>query len=393
MLREAWRLQRDFFYDPNMHGVDWDGVWEQYGSLANRLATRDDLDDLIGEMHGELNVSHASHGGGDLRRGRSIGTGLLAADLAHDDASGFWRIEKIHRGDFPTPGWTSPLARPDLRVKTGMWLVAIDGRPLRVGEHYLKRLANRAGQEVELSINDSPRLDGARRVVVKTVRNDRRIRYAGWVREMRAYVDEKSGGKIGYIHLYNMSSRGLKQFARDYPPQWRKQGLIIDDRWNGGGFVATMIVAHLNRRIYSIDATRQGFYGTEPALAFHGHLAALVNRQGGSDCETLVDEFKTFQLGPVIGTRTWGGWIGTLNSRPLRDGGFISQPEYGGWDPQGEAWLIEGPGVAPDIELDLEPDGLIHGNDVQLDYAIDNLLKRIEKDPPGLAPAPPIETR
>ena len=344
-------------------------------------------------MLGAQDRSPGRHGGGDLRRGRSIGTGLLAADLAHDDASGFWRIEKIHRGDFPTPGWTSPLARPDLRVKTGMWLVAIDGRPLRVGEHYLKRLANRAGQEVELSINDSPRLDGARRVVVKTVRNDRRIRYAGWVREMRAYVDEKSGGKIGYIHLYNMSSRGLKQFARDYPPQWRKQGLIIDDRWNGGGFVATMIVAHLNRRIYSIDATRQGFYGTEPALAFHGHLAALVNRQGGSDCETLVDEFKTFQLGPVIGTRTWGGWIGTLNSRPLRDGGFISQPEYGGWDPQGKAWLIEGPGVAPDIELDLEPDGLIHGNDVQLDYAIDNLLKRIEKDPPGLAPAPPIEAR
>jgi tricorn protease len=202
MLREAWRLQRDFFYDPNMHGVDWDGVWEQYGSLADRLATRDDLNDIIGQMHGELNVSHASQYGGDVRRGRSIGTGLLAADLTYDDSTGFWRIEKIYRGEYPTPGWASPLARPDLRVQEGMWLVAIDGKPLRKGEHYLKRLGNRAGQEVELSINETPRLDAARRIVVKTVPNDRRIRYATWIREMRAYVDERSGGRIGYIHLY-----------------------------------------------------------------------------------------------------------------------------------------------------------------------------------------------
>ncbi|MEE9230835.1 MAG: S41 family peptidase [Acidobacteriota bacterium] len=393
MLREAWRLQRDFFYDPNMHGVDWDGVWAQYGPLAQRISSRGELSDLLGEMFGELNVGHAYRWGGDVRRGKQIGTGLLAADLDYDPASGFWQIKKIYRGDFPTPGWSSPLARSDLGIEPGMWLVAIDGKRLQKGEHYLRRLANRAGQPVELSINAAPRLDGARRVVVNTVRDDTRIRYATWVREMRDYVDKRSGGKIGYIHLYDMSARGLKQFARDYPPQWRKQGLIIDDRWNHGGFVATIIMAHLDRKIFSIDGTRHGITDTEPSRAFHGHLAALINRQGGSDCETLAQGFKDFGLGPVIGTRTWGGWIGIRGDKPLRDGGMTTQPEFGGWDPLGKAWRIEGHGVDPDVVLDLGPDGLINGTDVQLDYAIDYLMKEIAEDPPKLAPPPPIPPR
>src|SRR5262249_34924521 len=165
MLREAWRLQRDFFYDPKMHGVDWEGVWKQYSVLADRMATRDDLEDLFQEMLGELNVGHAYHWGGDVRRGRPVGTGLLAADLDYDAARGFWQIRKIYRGDYPDPEWSSPLARADLRVKPGQWLVAIDGRPLRKGEDYLARLASRAGQEVELSIADTPKLEAARRVV------------------------------------------------------------------------------------------------------------------------------------------------------------------------------------------------------------------------------------
>ncbi|MEE9292925.1 MAG: PDZ domain-containing protein, partial [Acidobacteriota bacterium] len=393
MLREAWRLQRDFFYDPDMHGVDWDGVWSQYGALAERLSTRDDLHDLIGEMLGELNAGHAYVWGGDRRQGKQVGTGLLAADLDYDDATGFWRIDKIYRGDYPTQGWSSPLARADLRVREGMWLVAIDGKALKKGENYLGRLANRAGQEVELSINDAPRLEGARRIVVATVANDRRIRYATWVTEMREYVDRQSGGRIGYIHLYNMGGRGLKQFARDYPPQWRKQGLIIDDRWNGGGFVAPMILAHLDRKILSVGGTRYAGPSTDPALAFHGHMAALINRQGGSDCETFAQGFKDFSLGPVIGTRTWGGWIGIRGDKPFRDGGSTTQPEFGGYDPLGKTWMIEGHGVDPDVLLDLGPDGLIHGEDVQLDYAIDDLMKRIAEDPPGLAPPPPIPPR
>jgi tricorn protease len=392
-LHEAWRLQRDFFYDPKMHGVDWAGVWKQYGSLADRIGSRGDLEDCLGEMFGELNVGHAYHSGGDVRSGKKVGTGLLAADLRYDDASGFWQIQKIYRGDFPMPKWTSPLSRPDLHVKVGQWLVAIDGKPLAKGEDYLKRMANRAGQEVELSINDTPEIKGARRIVVKTVGEDTRIRYADWVRENREYVDKKSNGQIGYIHLYDMGARGLRQFARDYPSQARKRGLIIDDRWNHGGFVAPMILAHLDRKILAVSGTRHGNNDTVPSRAFSGYMACLINRQGGSDCETFALGFKEFKLGPVIGTRTWGGWVGIRGDKPLRDGGMITQPEFGGWDPQGKDWIIEGHGVDPDVELDLNADGLLHGKDVQLDRAIDYLMQQIAKDPRDLPPAPPIKPR
>jgi tricorn protease len=341
-------------------------------------------------MFGELNVGHAYHWGGDVRRGKFVGTGLLGADLTYDAGSGFWKIEKIYRGDHPMEGWTSPLARADLRVKPGMWLVAVDGKPLTKGEDYLKRLANRAGKEVELSVNGTPSLEGARRIVVKPVGNDTMIRYATWVRENRAKVEAASQGKIGYVHLYDMGGLGLRQFARDYPGQWDKRGLIIDDRWNHGGFVAQMILAHLDRKILSVGRPRNsdGLY-TTPDKAFQGYMDCLINRQGGSDCETFALGFQEFGLGPVIGTRTWGGWVGIRGDKPLRDGGMVTQPEFSGWDRAGKHWQIEGHGVDPDVVLDLGPDGLIHGNDVQLDYAVKDLLQKIEKDPKHFASPPP----
>jgi len=394
MLRESWRLQRDFFYDEKMHGVDWNAVWKQYGPLADRMASRDDLEDLIGEMFGELSVGHAYHWPGDIRRGKPVGTGLLAADLDYDPGSGFWKIRTIHRGDYPDMSTASPLARADLNIKTGMWLVAIDGRPLQKNEDYLRRLANRAGQEVELSVNDAPKIDGARRVVVKPVGNDTRIRYATWIRDNRAYIDKVSKGRIGYIHLYDMGGFGLQQFARDYPPQWNKNGLIIDDRWNHGGFVATMIVAHLDRKVFSVGGLRYGKYvDTTPGRAFHGYMDVLINRQGGSDCETLAQSFKDFKMGPVIGTRTWGGWVGIRGNKPFRDGGMTTQPEFGGWDPAGRGWQIEGRGVDPDVVVELSPDGFMDGRDEQLEYAIKDLTDKIARDPKDLTPMPPVLPR
>jgi tricorn protease len=236
-------------------------------------------------------------------------------------------------------------------------------------------------------------LKNARRIVVKTVKGDTQVRYADWVRENREYVDKKSQGQIGYIHLYDMQGRGLRQFARDYPPQWRKHGLIMDDRWNHGGDVAAMILAHLDRKILAVGGTRYGNVDTVPSHAFNGYMACLINRQGGSDCETFALGFKEFKLGPVIGTRTWGGWVGFRGDKPLRDGGMITQPEFGGWDPRGSDWIIEGHGVDPDVELDLNADGLIHGHDVQLDYAIDHLMQEIVKNPRDLPPPPPIKPR
>jgi tricorn protease len=274
-----------------------------------------------------------------------------------------------------------------------MWLVAIDGKPLARNEDYLHRLANRAGQEVELSVNREAKFEGARRIVVKPVANDTPIRYATWIRENRAYVDKMSHGQIGYLHLYDMGGMGLRQFSRDFPPQWRKAGLIIDDRWNHGGFVAPMIIAHLDRKLFSVGGTRYGNVGTYPDRASERYMAVLINRQGGSDCETLAQEFKDFKLGPVIGTRTWGGWIGIRGDKAFRDGGVTTQPEFGGWDPRGRIWQIEGHGVDPDVELDLDADGLLNGRDKQLDYAIHDLMEKIGKDPKNLAVPPPITPR
>jgi tricorn protease len=190
-----------------------------------------------------------------------------------------------------------------------------------------------------------------------------------------------------------MGDMGLKQFARDFPPQWDKAGLIIDDRWNHGGFVAPMIVAHLDRKVFSVGNTRysKGLYST-PDRASRRYLSLLLNRQGGSDCETLAQEFKDFGLGPVIGTRSWGGWIGIRGDKPFRDGGGSSQPEWGGWDPNGRGWQIEGHGVDPDVVLDLGPDGLM-GKDIQLDYAIEDMMKKIKADPHALPGPPPIPPR
>ena len=247
---------------------------------------------------------------------------------------------------------------------------------------------------MELSVNDNPKLEGARRIVVKPLANDTRARYADWIHETRAYVDRASHGQIGYIHLYDMSGYGLQEFARDYPGQWNKRGLIIDDRWNHGGFVAPMIVNQLERKVFSVSGLRYGSYlDTYPSRVFHGYLAALINGQGGSDCETLALEFKDFGLGPVIGMRTWGGWVGIRGDKPLRDGGMTTQPEFGGWDPRGRGWQIEGHGVDPDVVLDLSPDGFMDGKDEQLDYAIQDMMAKITKDPRDLPKAPPIEPR
>jgi len=395
ILRETWRLQRDFFYDENMHGVDWDGVWKQYSVFLDRISSRDELNDIIGELIGELSAGHTYvWSPGDIERhGKAVGTGMLGADLTYDAGSGFWQIKKIYVGNYPTEGWCSPLARPDLNVKNGMWLVAVDGVPLKKNEDYMERFANRAGELVELSVNDKPSLDGAHRVVIKTLGYDINVRYQTWVNETRAYVDSVSGGKIGYIHLYDMGGRGLQSFAREYYPQNQKQGLIMDDRWNHGGFVAPLILEHLDRRVLEFGKPRHGSVYSNPWGLFIGHMACLINRQGGSDCETFANGFQELKLGPVIGTRTWGGLVGIRGDKGFKDGGMTTQPEFGSWDPTGKHWVVEGHGVDPDVILDLTPDGFLHGKDNQIDYAVSYLMDKIAKEPRTYLPPPPIIPR
>jgi len=391
MFYEAWRLQRDFFWDPNMHGVDWKAVRDQYGTLADRISTRGELNDLIGEMLAELNCSHTYIWGGDTRRVEGHSTGLLGVDLTRDP-SGFYRINRVIPGRPWLPDCSSPLAAPGIDAKSGDYIVAINGRSTAQVPDYLELLLDKAGQITSVTLNGKPTLDGGREVIVKPLASEGYLRYNDWIDNRRAYVTEKSGGKLGYIHLTDMGGTGLSQFTQDYLPQHDKAGLIMDVRYNGGGFVAPMILSHLGRKPFSFGKPRHGSVYREPYTAFYGYIAAICNGETGSDGETFTEGFKRLGLGPVIGTRTWGGWVGIRGDKPFMDGGMVTEPEFTGWGLDRQ-WLIEGHGTDPDIPVEEDPSAYARGQDPQLDATIKYLLDKIAREPMPIPEAPPIPDR
>ena len=391
MFNEAWRGQRDFFWEPNLHGVDWEAVRRQYLPLADRISTRDELNDLIGEMFAELNCSHSYVWGGDQRIAKYRGTGLLGVDLSHH-SSGFYRIDRIIDGRRWSPDLSSPFTTHGELAEEGEYIVAINGQSTSDVPNYLELLRDKAGEIVALTLNDKPTLKGGREVIIKPIGSERSLRYNDWVDDRRAYVTEKSGGKIGYIHLTNMGSRGLSQFTGDYLPQHDRQAMIIDVRYNGGGFVAPMILSHLARGMFAVGRSRHGSPYHTPSTAFHGHMAAVCNGETGSDGETFTEGFRRLGLGPIIGTRTWGGWVGIRGGKPLLDRGGVTQPEFTGWGLDGK-WLIEGHGTDPDIVVVDNPADIIAGRDPQLDRTIEYLLDKIEKEPMIWPEQPPYPDR
>ncbi len=391
MFFEAWRLQRDFFWDPNLHGVNWIAVRDQYGPLAARISTRDELNDLIGEMFGELNCSHTYVGGGDQRRPERRATGLLGVDVTRE-ASGFYKIDRVILGRPWQKGASSPLAAPGIDAKAGEYIVAINGRATNSVADYQELLLNKADDVVSVKLNSKPSLDGAREVIVKPLDNERSLRYWDWADGRRAYVEEKSKGKLGYIHLTNMGGDGLSQFTQAYQPQHNKEGMVMDVRYNGGGFVAEMILSHLNRGMFSMGMARHGYRYRHPSTAFHGHMAAVCNGETGSDGETFTEGFRRLGLGPIIGMRTWGGWVGIRSDKPLMDGGYLSQPEFTGWGVDDGKWMIEGWGTIPDIVIEDDPASMIQKKDPSLDRTIQYLLEKIAKEPKVIPPMPPFPT-
>jgi tricorn protease len=381
MYNEAWRLERDFFYDPNMHGLNWPKVREQYGGLIDRISTREELNDLIGETISELSAGHTYVWGGDKRAAKPIPVGLLGADVTVDKASGKYRIARILAPHPGTPGECSPLAEPGIDVKVGDFLLAIDNQPVDGADYYLKYLVNKADKLVQLTVNDKPTLTGARQVIVKPMASEDQLRYTDWVEGRRAYVEKASGGRLGYIYMSNMDAAGLSEFGWQYPPQFTKEGLILDVRYNGGGFVAEMILSHLARKVWSFGPPgRYGVVSPFPTDAFFGYMAVVCNGETGSDGETFTEGAKALQLGPVIGERTWGGWVGIRSDKPLADQGMVTLPEQPGWGLNGK-WIIEGWGSVPDIEVTEDPASIMAGKDPQLDYTIQYLLKKIVEEP------------
>jgi len=379
MFYEAWRHERDFFWDPGMGGLDWTAIRDRYAALLPRLATREDLRDLLGELIGELNNSHTYVFGGDPGvHPRHVSTGLLGADLVRE--GNVYRVKRIYRGA-PADNVVSPLAGPGVGIAEGDYILAVNHAPLDGSRPFYSYFENLAGHEVLLTVNDRPSASGSRDVVVKTVGNEKELRYSDWVRRNREYVAEKSGGKIGYIHIPDMWKNGLIEFNTWFYPQLDKEGMVVDARWNGGGAVSQMIVERLRRHVISFDRARGGGVSTYPAKVLNGPFVVLTNEFAGSDGDIFPAAIQREKLAPVIGMRSWGGVVGIRGDKLLVDGGFLTEPEFAWWEAKG-GWTIENHGVDPDIVVQNLPQDLARGKDAQLDRAIEEVLKLHDAHPP-----------
>ncbi|MDE3136514.1 MAG: PD40 domain-containing protein [Acidobacteriota bacterium] len=385
---EAWRQERDFFYSKAMNGVDWVKVRDKYAQLLPYVADRYDLTYLIGEMIGDLSNSHTYTGGGDSPNLHPVNVGMLGTDYEVDAKTGLYRFKKIYPGQNWNPVLRSPLTEPGVDVKEGDYLLAINGRPLRSPDTPFERMVNTAGENVTLTVNSRPTTEGAREVVVRPLRNEFPLRELDWISTNREKVDKATGGRVGYVYLPDMSAHGLDEFVRQFFPQIRKEGIIFDVRYNGGGFVDQMILERLRRILAGMSAARNWKSGTVPDIVFHGAMACLTNHYAASDGDFFTYFFKFYKLGPVIGTRTWGGVRGIRGEIPLMDGGYITRPEFAlyGLDSQ---WIIENRGVEPDIVVRNTPDLVREGHDPQLEKAIDMVMQEVRLHPKKLPPRPP----
>ena len=388
MFEEGWRLQRDFYWAPNMANIDWPAVKAKYEKLLPRIATRTDLNDLVGNLIGELSTSHTYIGGGDIKRPERVPVGLLGVDVAIDEASGCYKLTKIYPPEASSPDAVSPLTLSHAGVKVGDYILAVNGQPLRAPTNFYSMFVNLANDEVLLTVNDKPKPDDARDVIVKTIGDEHKVRYLDWVRSMREYVDKATGGRCGYFHIPDMDTGGLVEFSRTFFPQMEKPGLIIDARYNAGGFVSEIIIEKIGRELLALGQSRRGKIYRYPMDAVYAHRVLLTNEQAGSDGDIFPQAFKLANLGPVVGTRTWGGVVGERADKPFVDGGMMTIPEFAWWEKDG-GWTLENRGAEPDIELDNLPEDEIRGQDRQLDKAIELINEMLKKDPMTLPAYPP----
>ncbi|MEJ2401454.1 MAG: LpqB family beta-propeller domain-containing protein [Xanthomonadales bacterium] len=384
---ETWRRFRDYFYVPNMHGYDWAALRARYRPLVEHVSTREDLNTLIGEMIAELNVGHAYIAGGDLQAaGKRPDVSLLGAVFEADRRAGRYRIAKVYRGHNAEPKYRSPLTEVGIDVSVGDYVLAIDGRELTLDENPYALLTDRGNQPVELTVNDRPRAEGARRVLAEPIGSEAALAYLDWVLDNQAYVSERTDGRVGYLHIPDMGANGIYEFIKWFYPQIRKQGLVVDVRSNGGGNVSQMILRRLMQKPLGYGYQAHSSWSQPyPATAFNGPMAALISEDSASDGDIFPYFFREAGLGPLIGKRSWGGVVGITNRGPLLDGGQVFVPEFGMGSVAG-GWIIEGEGVAPDIEVANDP---ASDTDAQLDRGIAEVLARIEANPPRFTPKPP----
>lgn len=392
MFREAWRIERDFFYAPNMHGVDWQAVYDQYLPMLDDCVSREDVDYALGEMIAELNVGHAYvRGGGDYEETPNVNVGMLGCDF--EFADGAYRISRIIEGgpwDYDARG---PLSEPGVDVKVGDYLLEVNGVPVDPTRDPWAAFQGLAGKTVTLTVSSKPTLDDdARKVVVDLLRSEGDLRYRAWIEANRAYVAQKSDGRIGYIYVPNTGVDGQNNLFRQFYGQRDRDALIIDERWNGGGQIPTRFVELLDRPLVNFWARRDGKDTPWPPDAHHGPKCMLINGLAGSGGDYFPFYFRHRGVGKLIGTRTWGGLVGISGNPVLIDGGRVTAPRFAFYELDG-TWGIEGHGVDPDIEVIDDPAKMVGGGDPQLDAAIEYLLGELKRNPPLKVKRPPFPDR
>ncbi len=387
---EKKRLERDYFYDPNMHGVDWEAMRKRYGDLLKDAVTRWDVNYVIGELIAELSSSHTYRSGGDVEKDLERGVGYLGVDFSLEN--GAFRIKKIIDDAQWDAEVRSPLRQPGIDVKEGDYLLAVNGLPLDTELEPYAAFQGLADKPVFLSVNDKPELKGAREVLVQTLSSEARLRHLAWIEKNRKKVDDASAGKIGYVYVPDTGRNGQSELVRQFRAQFNKPGLIVDERFNSGGQIPDRFIELLSRKTINYWGVRDGHDWSWPQVASSGPKAMLVNGWSGSGGDCFPFYFQKAALGPIIGTRTWGGLIGITGTPPLVDGGNVTVPSFGIYSTKGE-WIIEGHGVDPDIPVVDDPSLMAKGGDPQLERAIDEVMKSLKKTPPAETKKPKYPLR
>ncbi len=378
IFTDAWRMERDYFYDKNMHGVDWDAMHTKYYALIDRVTTRNELSDLIGRFVGELSALHTSVRGGDMRDdNQNISVANLGAVFSRDEQNNGFRIDYIYKVDPDYPNERSPLDDPYLDVRVGDVITNVNGVPALSTVDIGELIRNQVGKQVRLSLS---RGGNSRDIIVTPIGNTFNLRYRDWEYSKRLAVESKTDKQVGYLHLRAMGRNDIHQFYREFYPVFDRPGLIVDVRYNFGGNIDSFILEKLLRKAWMYWKARSGKPYWNMQYAFRGHIVVLVNENTYSDGEAFADGFKKLDLGTTIGTRTWGGEIWLHSGNRLSDGGLARAPMMGVYGDNGE-WLIEGHGFEPDIVVDNLPHATFKGQDAQLDAAIEHLKKLIAEDP------------
>jgi tricorn protease len=378
MYREAWRIEREFFYDPNLHGLDLKAAQKKYAPFVEQIASRQDLNYLFADMLGEMTVGHLGVGGGDLPAADRVATGLLGAEYIIEN--GRYRFAWIFNGENWNPQLTAPLTQPGVNISIGEYLLAVDGQEVTGTDNLFKFFEAKAGKQVVLTVGPNPNLEGSRKITVVPVRSEMGLRNYAWIEDNRRYVEKVTNGRVAYVYMPDTAFGGYMNFNRYFYAQVGREAVIIDERFNGGGMLATDIIERLQRKMMSLVATRDGEDEVQPQGAIFGPKVMLINEFAGSGGDAMPWYFQRAKVGPLVGKRTWGGLVGRAGAPRLMDGGFVTAPSSAVWSPDGN-WIAENIGVSPDVEVELDPALVRRGKDPQLDKAIEIIMNELAKKP------------